>query len=49
MLAIPEVRNGLTSTGYVPEGGTPEALAALMRTDDARYRKLVAELGVKAD
>ena len=49
VLAIPEVRNGLTSTGYVPEGGTPEALAALMRTDDVRYRKLVAELGVKAD
>ncbi|MSQ51774.1 MAG: tripartite tricarboxylate transporter substrate binding protein [Betaproteobacteria bacterium] len=49
VLAMPEVRNGLTSTGYVPEGGTPEALSALMRTDDARYRKLVAELGVKAD
>ena len=49
VLALPEVRAGLTSTGYVPEGGTPEALAALMRVDDARYRKLVAEHGIKAD
>ena len=49
VLAMPEVRSGLTTAGYVPEGGTPEALAALMRSDDARYRKLVAETGVKAD
>lgn len=49
VLALPEVRSQLTTAGYVPEGGTPEALANLMRSDDARYRKLVAELGVKAD
>ena len=49
VLALPDVRAGLTSTGYVPEGGTPEALAALMRVDDTRYRKLVAEHGIRAD
>jgi tripartite-type tricarboxylate transporter receptor subunit TctC len=49
VLALPDVRSGLTTTGYVPEGGTPEALAALMRIDDARYRKLVADHGIKAD
>ena len=49
VLAVPEVRTGLVNAGYVPEGGTPEALGAQMRADDAKYRKLVAELNVKAD
>jgi tripartite-type tricarboxylate transporter receptor subunit TctC len=49
VLAAPDVRENLNTAGYVPEGGPPEALAAQMRADDARYRKLVTELGIKAE
>jgi tripartite-type tricarboxylate transporter receptor subunit TctC len=47
VLASDEVRSKLITAGYVPEGGPPEALAAQMRSDDARYRRLVRELGIK--
>jgi hypothetical protein len=33
----------------VAEGGTPDDLAAQMRADDARYKRLVAELGIKGE
>lgn len=49
VLALPEVRTQLVAAGYVPEGGTPGALAAQMRADDARYKKLVGELDIKAN
>jgi tripartite-type tricarboxylate transporter receptor subunit TctC len=49
VLAAPDVRENLGTAGYVTEGGTPEALAAQMRADDARFKKLVAELGIKSD
>jgi tripartite-type tricarboxylate transporter receptor subunit TctC len=49
VLAAADVRESLLSAGYVPEGGSPEALGAQMRADDVRYRGLIAELGIKAD
>jgi tripartite-type tricarboxylate transporter receptor subunit TctC len=49
VLAAADVRESLLTAGYVPEGGSPEALGAQMRADDARYRGLIAELGIKAD
>jgi tripartite-type tricarboxylate transporter receptor subunit TctC len=47
VLSLPEVRDTLHAAGYEPEGGSGAALAAQMRADDARYRKLVSELHLK--
>jgi tripartite-type tricarboxylate transporter receptor subunit TctC len=49
VIASPDVRENLNAAGYVPEGGSPEALGAQIRADDVQYRKLIGELGVKAD
>jgi tripartite-type tricarboxylate transporter receptor subunit TctC len=49
VIEAPDVRQNLNTAGYQTEGGPPEALAAQMRADDANFRKLVAELGVKVD
>ena len=49
MLALPDVREKLLATGLELEGGRPEELGALMREDDRRYARLVAELGIKSE
>jgi tripartite-type tricarboxylate transporter receptor subunit TctC len=49
ILALPDVREKIIPAGYEPEGGGSEVLAAQMREDDARYRKLVAEYGIRAN
>jgi tripartite-type tricarboxylate transporter receptor subunit TctC len=49
VLATAEVREALNTAGYVPEGGTPEALATQMRNEDQHMRRLIAEIGVKAE
>lgn len=49
VLAAPEVREKLIVAGYVPEGGAPEVLAAHMREDDSRYKRLITALKIQAD
>ena len=49
VLKDPALQEKIGKLEFTAEGGTPEALAALMRSDDVRYRRLVAETGVKAD
>lgn len=49
VLATAEVRDALNTAGYVPEGGAPEVLASQMRNEDQHMRRLIAELGVKAE
>jgi tripartite-type tricarboxylate transporter receptor subunit TctC len=44
----PEVRRRLAENGVSAIGGTPEDLAALIANETARWRKVVAETGVKA-
>ncbi|HEY2135166.1 MAG TPA: tripartite tricarboxylate transporter substrate binding protein [Xanthobacteraceae bacterium] len=45
----PEVRQRLADNGVSTIGGTPEDLAELIRNETARWRKVVAETGVKAE
>jgi tripartite-type tricarboxylate transporter receptor subunit TctC len=45
----PEVRRRLADNGVSTIGGTPEDLAELIRSETARWRKVVAETGVKAE
>jgi tripartite-type tricarboxylate transporter receptor subunit TctC len=45
----PEVRRRLADNGVSTIGGTPAELAALITSETARWRKVVAETGIKAE
>jgi tripartite-type tricarboxylate transporter receptor subunit TctC len=47
-LANPTLRAALVSSGAEPLGGTPEDLAALMRTDRAKWQPVIERLGLRA-
>jgi len=44
-----EVRDALAKQGLSPVGGSPERLAELLRTELARWPRVVAKAGIKAD
>ena len=48
-LASPATRQRLVQGGLEPETGTPEALAALMRADLAKWQKVVHAIGLKRE
>jgi tripartite-type tricarboxylate transporter receptor subunit TctC len=48
-LAASEVRDKLVTLGFDLVGGTPEAFAALIRNDIARFGKLIKAAGIKAE
>ena len=48
-LAQPDVREKLIPLGFDLVGGTPEAFAALIRTDIARFGKLIKAAGIRAE
>ena len=49
VLSIPEVRDRLAALGATPAGTTPAAFKQLIDTDRARYARIVADKGIKAD
>jgi tripartite-type tricarboxylate transporter receptor subunit TctC len=49
ILAVPDVRERLTAQGAVPVGSTPAEFTALIAADRARYAKIIADKGIKAD
>jgi tripartite-type tricarboxylate transporter receptor subunit TctC len=48
VLADNAVRERIAVSGYTPEGGEPAVLADALREHDQRYRRLAAELGIRA-
>jgi len=48
-LASPTVKSLLTSAGGEVTPGAPERFGALLRSERARYEKLIREAGIKAD
>lgn len=48
-LALPEIRTLFERAGIEPVGSTPEAFAALVRDDVARFTKIAQDLGIRAD
>ena len=48
-LKLPDVVTRLAATGFEPVGSTPEAFAAFVRTDIARWTRVIREAGVKMD
>ena len=49
VLSLPEVAARLVSQGFEPAGGPPEALAALLRADVARWPEVVRAAGARVD
>lgn len=49
ILSIPEVRERLISQGLVPVGGTPEHLAARMKSDYVKWGKVIRQIGLKPE
>ncbi|HEX4327787.1 MAG TPA: tripartite tricarboxylate transporter substrate binding protein [Burkholderiales bacterium] len=49
VLAVPEVREQLAGQGLMVQTSSPEQLGALMRTDLARWRKVIADAKIVAD
>jgi tripartite-type tricarboxylate transporter receptor subunit TctC len=47
-LADPALRANIVNSGAEPLGGTPEDLAALMRTDRAAWKPIIEALGLTA-
>ena len=49
VLALPEVREQLANQGLTLQTGSPEQLTALLRSDLARWRKVISEAKIVAD
>jgi len=48
-LKSPEARERLAAQGYEPEAGTPQQLGEMIKSELARYGKLVKAVGMKAE
>jgi len=49
VLALPEVRASYLAGGTDPVGDTPDEFAAFIRAEHARWGKLIAEAGIRAE
>jgi tripartite-type tricarboxylate transporter receptor subunit TctC len=48
-LAQPAVAERLAGAGLIPTGGTPEAMAASLKDDVAKFATLVKSIGIKPE
>jgi tripartite-type tricarboxylate transporter receptor subunit TctC len=49
VLQLPDVRENLIKQGLIPSTSTPQELAALIRTDLARWSKVIQDAGITLD
>ena len=49
VLQLPEVREGLAKQGLTPRGGPPERMAELIRSELARWPRVVSAAKISAD
>ena len=47
-MTMPDMKERLATLGYAPVGDTPEACAALLRTETARWTKVIRAAGIRA-
>ena len=48
-MALPDVKEKLARLGLEPNPGTPEALAALIQSETAKWARVVKESGAKIE
>ncbi|MEI7443541.1 MAG: tripartite tricarboxylate transporter substrate binding protein [Burkholderiales bacterium] len=49
ILAMPEVRDGIVAQGSQPSGGTPEQFAAFVKTETAKWGKVVRDANIQPE
>ncbi len=49
VLAMPDVRERFAAQGLIPGGGTPEALASFLKSEMAKWGKLIREAGIRIE
>jgi tripartite-type tricarboxylate transporter receptor subunit TctC len=49
VMALPDVKQNLLKQGLIPTTSTPEALGALVKSDEARWAKVIADAKITAD
>jgi tripartite-type tricarboxylate transporter receptor subunit TctC len=49
MTKLPEIRERMASLGAEPVGGTPEQLGSLVRSEIAKYQKIVRDANIKLE
>jgi tripartite-type tricarboxylate transporter receptor subunit TctC len=49
MLSAPDIRERLTAQGYEPVGSTPEEFASYIKSEIAKWGKVIRTAGIKAD
>ena len=49
VIALPEIRERIVQLGFDAVGNTPEAYAALVRADIAKWQRVVKQSGAKVD
>ena len=49
MLALPEIRERLLGMGATPMGSTPEELDLVIRSESAKWKKVIQISGAKAE
>ena len=49
MLESPELKDQLTKSGVIPKGSTPAEMAALIRSEAEKWRKVIAYSGAKME
>ncbi len=49
LLKLPELRERMQTLGLEPAGGTPEAFAAFVKADIARWARVIKESGVRVE
>ena len=49
ILALPDVKERFVSQGLEPVGSTPQELAAYIRSETAKYAKLIKQVGIKPE
>jgi len=49
VMALADVKDNLLKQGLIPATSTPETLAALVRSDEARWAKVIADAKITAD
>ena len=45
---LPDMKERMATLGFVPVGSSPEVCAAQLRTEAAKWAKVIREAGIKA-